>query len=105
MNNKLEFTDGTIIDGTAGSYGQWLYLYVDRQTMLDHMTDFMDPAKMDSVTFYYSVYKDIFSGFNQFCYVELPPASEEFVIKLHGDPGCSVEHKIPTVPVEYLPTA
>lgn len=102
MNRKLEFADGTIIDGTAGTYDQWLYLYLDQDTMLKHMLDFMDPTKMDTITFYYGAYKDVYHGFSQFYYVELPPGSNEFTVKLHGI-GYHVERKIPTVPEEYLP--
>ena len=56
MNNKLEFADGTVIDGTAGSYDKLLHLFVSKEDMLAHMVDFMNPEKMETVTFYYGVY-------------------------------------------------
>lgn len=102
MNNKIEFADGTIIDGSAGSYGSWLHLYIDSTTMLSHMADFTNPEKMAEITYYYGAYKNVYRGFTQFFRVELPPESQEFDVKLHGS-GVSVEEKIPTVPEEYLP--
>lgn len=102
MNNKLEFADGTIIDGSAGVYGNWLRLYMDQPTMMAHIADFMNEEKMDKITYYYGVYKNIYHGFNKFYSMEHPGGSSEFFVKLHAEDG-SVEDRVPTVPVEYLP--
>ncbi len=103
MNNKLEFADGTLIDGAAGVYGNWLRLYMDQATMLAHIVDFMDEEKTATITYYYGAYKNVYHGFTQFYSTEHPGGDSEFVVKLRGEEG-SVEEKIPTVPEEYLPT-
>ena len=102
MNNKLEFADGTIIDGTAGYNGTHLFLFVDKETAITHLVDFMNPEKTETITFYYGAYKDIFHGFDQFLMISAPDGFGRMYVKLFGD-GVLFEKKVPTVPVEYLP--
>lgn len=102
MNNKLEFADGTIIDGSAGYNGTHLFLFVNKTTAIEHLVDFMDPEKTETITFYYGVCKDVFHGFDQFIMVSASDGLGEMYIKLFGN-SVLFEKKIPTVPEEYLP--
>lgn len=102
LNKKLEFADGTIIDGSIGYYGTDLSMYIDERTMLEHMSDFVNPEKMDTITYYYGVYKNVYHGFNRFNGIGVKAASGEIIVLMAGE-ETSVEQKIPTVPTEYLP--
>lgn len=102
MNNKIEFADGTIIDGKIGYAGDSIVLFISEAEVVDYMSYFMSSEKLDTISFYYGTYKDVYHHYNRFSFVERHPLEKDMLVHLTGE-GTSVETKIPTVPKVYLP--
>ena len=60
---ELILKDGTIIDGTAGYFGGFLWLYFSGYTLLQAAEIFSDPEKTETIEFRAGANDEIYEGF------------------------------------------
>ena len=101
LNNIIELADGSQMEGKIGYGGHDIAIYGSKKVITGHLNKFMNPAKTETITFYYGAYKDVYKGFDTFEYMERRDDGR-IIVRLRGD-NTSIESKVPTVPEEYLP--
>lgn len=100
---KIKLADGTEFQGTAAVAGYYMELKTSMKLAQEHLFDFGDRKKMETVEFYFGAYKNVYHKYDRFGHLELDPANDAARIWMHGDSDSSWEKEIPTVPIEYLP--
>lgn len=100
---RIELTDGTVIDGSVGYYnGPQININMKFGDLsYTDIAKLMDPKNMRVITYYYGAFKNIYHGFTKFTSMERT-ADDGLIIRLSGT-DTHVEFKIPTVPAEYIP--
>ena len=103
MEDKIVLKDGTEIEGgsIAPSTMKQIYISIPGTDLVSAVQTFSNPEKTGEMTFFYSVYKKVYTDYTQIDSVGIGPNGNTVDLYMSGENG-KVETTL-TVAAQYVP--